>query len=149
MTERIAIAFFVAGCCFVIFGGLVAAVTGPLDLDQGSWLAAYLVLVCGVAQCTIGKAQERLAALPVSARLGWSQLTCWNLGNAAVIAGTLTTAPIIVDIGGALLLFPLLTTIRAVRHSRQQILGWSYRAAIALLLISIPIGLALAHLRAT
>ncbi len=32
----------------VIVGGLVAAVAGPLGLAQGSWLAAYLVLVCGV-----------------------------------------------------------------------------------------------------
>jgi len=35
-----------AGC--VIVGGLVAAVTGPSGLEQGSWLAAYSVLVCGV-----------------------------------------------------------------------------------------------------
>lgn len=31
------------GC--VVLGGVIAAVTGPLDLAHGSWLAAYLVLV--------------------------------------------------------------------------------------------------------
>jgi hypothetical protein len=43
------ILIFVGASC-VVLGGLVAAFTGPLQLTDGSWLAAYLVLVCGEAQ---------------------------------------------------------------------------------------------------
>ncbi|MCE5292393.1 MAG: hypothetical protein LLG14_24605, partial [Nocardiaceae bacterium] len=52
-------ALVVLGMSQVILGGLVAAVTRPLALTHGSWLAAYLVLVGGVAQYTMG----RVAAL--------------------------------------------------------------------------------------
>jgi len=139
--------FVIVGSCFVVVGGLVAAITGPLKLDHGSWLAAYLVLVCGAAQCAIGIAQPQLAARPVGARSYWIELICWNVGNAAVITGTLAAVPIVADIGGAPLLIPLVVTIRAVRASSRRLLSWGYRAAMGVLIVSIPIGLALAHLR--
>ena len=47
------------GICSVALGGLVAAVAQPLDLAHGSWLAAYLVLVGGVAQGAMGQARFR------------------------------------------------------------------------------------------
>ncbi|GAC1387204.1 MAG: hypothetical protein NVSMB43_26700 [Pseudarthrobacter sp.] len=31
---------YALGVGFIVLGGLVAAVTGPLHLDRGSWLAA-------------------------------------------------------------------------------------------------------------
>ena len=43
----------------VVLGGLVAAVTEPLDLTHGSWVAAYLVLVGGVGQGAMGRARLR------------------------------------------------------------------------------------------
>ncbi|HTM83819.1 MAG TPA: hypothetical protein VL179_02770 [Mycobacterium sp.] len=137
---------FIVGSCCVVVGGLVAAVAGPLKLDHGSWLAAYLVLVCGAAQCAIGIAQPQLAALPVRARAYWIGLICWNVGNAAVIAGTLAAVPIVVDIGGVSLLIPLVGTIRVVRTSSRRLLSLAYRAVIGILIVSIPVGLALAHL---
>lgn len=138
---------FIVGSCFVIVGGLVAAATGPLKLDQGSWLAAYLVLVCGVAQCAIGIAQQQLATHPIQARSYWTQLICWNVGNAAVIAGTLAVIPLIADLGGVALMIPLVVTIRAVQTSSRPLLGWGYRAVIGILIVSIPIGLTLGHLQ--
>lgn len=139
--------FFVIGSCFIVLGGLVAAVTGPLGLSHGSWLAAYLVLVCGAAQCAMGPAQQYLAVHPIPARTSWIQLICWNLGNAAVIAGTLTAVPVVVDIGGGLVTIPLILTVRAVRNSSRRLLCRAYSAAMGILIISIPVGLTLAHLR--
>ena len=86
-----------AGC--VVLGGLVAALTGPLRLAQGSWLAAYLVLVCGVSQYAMGRVPALVAAAPTPDRCGWTQLGCWNLGNAAVVVGTLLALPAVVDLG--------------------------------------------------
>ena len=116
-TDRPESILFIVGSCCVVLGGLVAAVTGPLKLDHGSWLAAYLVLVCGAAQCAIGIAQPQLAALPVRARSYWIELICWNVGNAAVITGTLAGLPIVADLGGIPLFISLVGTIRAVRTS--------------------------------
>ena len=87
------------GAPSVVAGGVVAAVTGPLELDKGSWLAAYLVLVSGVSQFVIGQAPARLAVRPISSRWAWSLVASWNLGNAAVISGTLLALPQLVDVG--------------------------------------------------
>lgn len=137
---------FIVGSGCIVLGGLVAAAAGPLKLDHGSWLAAYLVLVCGAAQCAIGIAQPRLAALPIPARVYWIELICWNVGNAAVIAGTLAAVPIVADIGGVSLLIPLVATIRVVRASSRRLPSRCYRAAMMILIVSIPIGVTLGHL---
>ncbi len=67
----------VLGALFIVLGGLVAAVTGPLDLVQGSWLAAYLVLVCGVAQFAIGtmQAAQNRGSDPMPRPRGWALAT--------------------------------------------------------------------------
>lgn len=143
-----------AGC--VILGGLVAAVTGPLGLEQGSWLAAYLVLVGGVAQVAIGLAPLWLTVRPPTPRLGWSTLASWDLGSALVIAGTLAGLPLVVDGGSVLLVIGLATALYAVRRGAQhpspegsaRHLGWAYHGLLLVLLVSIPIGVVLAHVRA-
>lgn len=139
----------VIGAALVIAGGLVAAVASPLELPSGSWLAAYLVLVCGVPQYASGRLATRAAA----SRLGWAMLACWNIANAAVIGGTLTRFPLMVDAGGILLLVPLIGALRALlRRDRVLLRGSGWRgilvALIVVLIISMPIGLVLAHLRA-
>ena len=145
VTDRPESILFIVGSCCVVVGGLVAAIAAPLKLDHGSWLAAYLVLVCGVAQCAIGT-QSQLAALPVRAWSYWIELICWNVGNAAVITGTLAGLPIVADIGGVPLLIALVVTIRVVRTSSRRLLSCGYRAAMGALIVSIPIGLTLAQL---
>lgn len=143
---------------FVLLGGAVAAVTGPLALAKGSWLAAYLVLVCGVPQYVGG----RVTAARQLGRAGWVLLAGWNLGNAAVVAGTLLSAPYVVDLGGAILLVPLLLLLwAALRHSDPEgaapgtVTGfggragrWLLIALLVVLIVSVPIGLGLAHVRA-
>ena len=49
-----------AGGVSIVAGGVVAAVTGPTDWDHGSWVAAFLVLVAGVAQLGVGAGQAQL-----------------------------------------------------------------------------------------
>lgn len=159
-------AMVVLGGCCVVLGGLVAAVTGPLTLDKGSWLAAYLVLVCGVAQYAIGSMHTRSDARYPRVARAWTQLACWNLGNVAVMAGTLTGAANVVDAGAVLLLIALgialvssldigPTDREAVERTAHEalpalldpvLLDWAYRGLLVLLLISIPVGVVLAHL---
>ncbi len=155
------------GAAQVVLGGLVAAAAGPLELRQGSWLAAYLVLVGGVAQYVLGRIPawfgDRAAGASIAA-----QLVAWNAGNAAVIAGAVAGVPYLVDAGGLALLFVLLTRIggvvrrrpAAANVSRQSALisrlsrglvtaAWAaYVALLVILTVSIPVGLALAYLRA-
>lgn len=129
-------------------GGLVAALTSPLDLPKGSWLAAYLVLVGGVAQCTIGRTQEALAPDSVPRKLWQMQYTGWNVGSLLVIVGSLTGEPYVVDVGGLLLLSALVIAVWVTRNAAASFLLWAYRAVLLLLVASMPVGLALAHLRA-
>lgn len=147
----------VAGACFVMLGGLVAAITAPLDLERGSWLAAYLVLVCGVAQYAMGWIQNRryagAAGSPTSV---WLRFGGWNLGNVAVIVGTLATVPLIVEAGSFLLVLVLLTTLRATWSSGTSfgdrapaLTIWTFRILLLILIVSVPVGILLSHLRNT
>lgn len=135
---------------WVITGGLVAAVTGPLGLDHGSWSAAFQVLVGGVLQAGLGVAQSALAGRPISRRVLAAELLTWNLGCLAVIAGTVLAAPLIVDAGGLLLVVAMAFMIRAVGRGAKGPASalWTYRAFLVLAFVSIPIGLFLAHTRA-
>lgn len=148
----------VIGCCCIVLGGLVAAVTGPLDWARGSWLAAYLVLVCGVAQYAMGHARtwNPEAAQPRSR--GWAQLGAWNLGNAVVIGGTLAGEPLVVDLGSVLLIIALAialhsarthagTAARSVVEPVSPLVHLAYRALLVVLVVSIPTGMVLSHLR--
>lgn len=144
----------VAGVCSVVLGGLVAAVTGPLELGRGSWIAAYLVLVGGVAQCAMGQAR---AWHPEEARphgWTWTQFSCWNVGNAAVIGGTVVGQPIVVDLGSALLVIAVAIALHAERRvtgptarGASPLLLWAYRIVLLVLAVSIPVGMVLSHLR--
>lgn len=144
---RFAKALFVAGVACVVAGGLVAAVTGPLGLAKGSWAAAYLVLVCGTASCAIGAAQTRLLDRSIAAPSAWTQAGAWAAGNAAVIAGTLTGLPLVVDAGAALLVAALGIALGRTRGAAARPATWAYRLTLIALLVSIPVGMVLAHLR--
>lgn len=137
----------------MILGGLVAAVTGPLGLAKGSWLAAYLVLVCGVASCAIGAAQARSGPASMRSPRTWMLLGCWGAGNVAVIAGSLTAVPVVVDCGAALLVIALVLALADAGRSAWlptrsgRLIGWTYRGMLVFLMISTLVGAVLAHLR--
>lgn len=146
------------GSCCVVLGGLVAAVTGPLDLVRGSWLAAYLVLVDGVAQCAMGQARRWRPDVVQPRRWGWTQIGAWNLGNAIVIGGTLMSAPLVVDLGSMLLVIALTIALHTTRRVTgaaarpaaerpSPLVHWVYRTLLLILALSIPVGMVLSHLR--
>lgn len=139
----------ITGAAAVVLGGLTAAVAEPLALAKGSWAAAYLVLVVGVAQIAMGSARQRWNRDDSDAG-GWAQFTMWNLGNVAVIIGTATSAVLVVFAGAALLVVALVLAILATfgiegGHARTMLLG--YRALLVLLGISIPVGMVLSAIR--
>lgn len=153
----------VTGTVAVILGGLIAAMTAPLALTRGSWAAAYLVLVVGVAQVAMGMARQQWTAADARRHGGWWQLACWNIGSIGVIAGTLLGATAIVAVGSALLVAALvlafLASLAAVgdsdtRHSarrrgarRHRAVLIGYRALLIVLTVSIPIGVILSWIR--
>lgn len=147
------LAMIVAGGACVVIGGLVAAITGPLDFSHGSWLAAYLVLVGGAAQYAMGRVRGWRVEADRSPSRAWAQFGGWNLGNAFVIAGTLVSAPLVVDAGSLLLVFALLVAFRAALPARgtsaSPLLIWTYRILLLVLIVSIPVGMVLSHLRNT
>jgi hypothetical protein len=147
-VDRVGRTGFALGVALVVLGGLVAAVTGPLDLAKGSWLAAYLVLVAGVSQCCLAVQHRVLRIADASANRLLAILVGWNLGNLLVIVGSLTSAPLVVDAGGILLLAALVAAMAATWAHRALARAVLYRVVLAALIISIPIGLTLAHVRA-
>ncbi|HET9647805.1 MAG TPA: hypothetical protein VFP34_06190 [Microlunatus sp.] len=141
--------FVAVGFGCVIAGGLVAAVTGPTGFRAGSWVAAYLVLVAGVAQIGLGVGQRLLAVRAPSPSMVVVELFAWNAGSAAVVTGTLTGSALVVGVGGAGLAAALGLFLYHVRRSRSH-RRWQlmlYRGLAALLAVSIPVGLFLSVLR--
>lgn len=142
-----ALVLTVLGAACVVAGGLVAAVTAPLDLAHGSWAAAYLVLVGGVTQYVMGRMRSSYDPGRVAWR-GWAQVVGWNGGNALVVGGTWTEAPLLVDLGSLLLAGALLTALYDDRGTRSpRVLRWGFRLLLLVMALSIPIGIVLSHLR--
>jgi hypothetical protein len=143
-----ALPFLAIGTACVIAGGFVAAITAHAPTEHASWVAAYLVLVAGVAQVALGAGQALLARRRPSARLVVGELVTWNLGNAAVIVGTVAGVTVVVDVGGAALVVALVLLLAATTGRRRT--GWPlwvFRGLIVVVLVSIPVGLVLAELR--
>jgi hypothetical protein len=138
--------FAVSGAASIVAGGLVAAAVATAPSQLGSWTAAYLVLVGGVAQVALGIGQAWFAPRSPGRGTVTTELAGWNTGNAAVLAGTLLGAGWLADIGGVLLaavLVVVLARIRgAVSHPPWPLL--LYRVLIVLVLVSIPAGLVIA-----
>lgn len=131
----------------IVLGGLVAAVTGPLQWPRGSWVAAYLVLVTGVAQAGLGMGALLLGRRPPSRTSALVELFAWNVGSALVIAGQLLDSVVALAVGSGLLVVALVLWERDVRGSGAGAWVWGYRALAFLLLVSIPVGVTLSIVR--
>jgi hypothetical protein len=133
-----------AGC--IVGGGVVAAVARPTGFGYGSWTAAFLVLVLGVAQIALGGGQAWIAAETPDRRFVQGQLIGWNLGGALVITGTLTAVPALTSVGGVVEALALVLFLIGVRHAGSAP-RWArlvFRTVVAVMAVSIPIGLVLA-----
>jgi hypothetical protein len=141
---RASVPLIAAGAVSIIAGGLAAAVTGPTGWEHGSWVAAYLVLVAGVAQVGLAVGQAGLVARHVTSRAVVVECVLWNAGCVTVIAGTLLSLPVAVAIGSAPLVATLamssLTVRDPVSHPRLTL---AYGLLGVVLLASIPVGVAL------
>ena len=140
----------IAGAVSVVVGGLAAAVTGPTEWSDGSWVAAFLVLVAGVAQLGIGAGQAYLVVTTPTVAFVTAQVVMWNVGCATVIAGTLLSSPATVAVASAPLVAALVMSMVALRgHSGAQrsVVLVGYRLLLLGVLVSVPIGLALSVAR--
>ncbi len=144
---RTIVPMVILGSGSIVGGGLVAAVTGPTEWANGSWVAAFLVLVAGVAQLGLAAGQVAFGSLP-SPQVGIIKAVLWNIGCVAVIIGTLATSPITVAFGSVPLLAVLVVSLVASRGvTRWPMTALLYRALLGVLTVSIPIGIALAWIR--
>jgi hypothetical protein len=141
--------FVVVGVTWTTVGGLAAAVTRPLGWELGSWTAAFLVLVGGMAQVGLGVGQAWMGEVHPPARLRTTELVAWNAGVVLTVAGTFAGQPPVTSLGGVALAVALGSFLVATRERSARARGWqvAYRALVAVVLISIPIGLALSWLR--
>lgn len=141
--------FVVVGSVCTIAGGLVAAVTRPTGFELGSWLAAYLVLVGGVAQIALGVGQAWLAGEPPRQTEVRAEAVTWNLAVVATVAGTLVPAPILTTLGGIATVVALGRFLAGVRTAgaASRTARTLYRGFAAIVLVSTPVGLALAWIR--
>ncbi len=140
--------FAAVGVAAIVAGGLAAAVARPTEWSDGPWVAAYLVLVTGVGQIGLGLGQAALAPPPPARRLT-IQLLLFDGGSLLVVVGTLVTAPAVVTVGGVVLTGALVSFALSGRApSDQRVLRSCYLGLLAILIVSVPIGLALSWGRA-
>lgn len=130
-----------AGALLVLAGGFVAAAGGEAPSRHLSWASAYLVLVCGSAQIFLGGGQAFVGSRAVPPRLAAVQLAAFNLGNAGVLAGTLSGAAPVLYAGSAVLLVALALFAWSTRSATGPRLHVTvYRIVLVALAVSVPIG---------
>lgn len=144
---RPALAFVILGGACVIGGGLLSAASAPASSYHSSWAAAYLVLVAGVAQVVLGLGQAAVVRAQVSRRILALELVSWNLGNAAVLTGTLLAVPVALYLGTALLITTLVLILVVTRRSPAGLALTATRVIVTMLLISMPVGIVLQALK--
>ncbi|HLZ38830.1 MAG TPA: hypothetical protein VKP64_13990 [Mycobacteriales bacterium] len=83
-----ALPYALVGAALVLAGGLIAAVGSATEWRRAAWVAAYTVLVGGVAQIALGAGRVLLGGVPPSSGERWAELLGWNLGSAAVVVAT-------------------------------------------------------------
>lgn len=138
--------FFGIGSLSIIAGGFVAAVTRPTGFDLGSWLAAFLVLVGGVAQLVLGLGQAWMAAEHPRPSVVAAEILLWNIGMALTVVGSLTSIPVVTTIGAPLVIAALVLFLLGVRNAIGGV-RWPlllYRSVTVIVLVSTPIGVVLA-----
>ena len=146
---RSGIVFVAVGSVLIVVGGLVAAVTRPTGFDEGPWVAAFLVLVGGVAQMLIGGGQAALVTEAPSRVTLAIELATWNLACAATVIGTLIASPPLTTLGGVALIASLIVFLMVVLKQGARP-GWArtaYVTVVGFVLISTPVGLLLAWVR--
>lgn len=135
--------FLAIGTAAVVAGGLIAAVSRPLEWERGPWLAAFLVLVVGVGQAGLGIGQSFVAGGVVAGRVVAVELGLGNVGALAVIAGRLSSTPAVAIAGSLLFAGALAVFARQSSRGRRPRgrLARSYRSLLVVLAASVPVGI--------
>lgn len=135
--------FAALGSVSVLTGGIVAAaIAAPHPTRHGVWAVAYLVLVGGVSQIALGAGQALLTDTPTSAKRAGITAVLFNLANIGVLTGVISGLIPVLHPSATLLMVTLGLCLYGVRGSTRR--GWplySYRLIVAVLALSIPIGL--------
>lgn len=150
LNQRVAAAapFAALGTVAVVGGGALAAAVAYHPTEHLVWMVAYLVLVVGTVQWVFGAGQAWLAERAPRAPTVWGQWLVFNLGNAAVIGGTLGNRTGAVAAGTLLFVAAIAWFFAGVRRCRVRGWGTVYRVLLGLLFASACTGLlisALAH----
>ncbi|GAB3038856.1 hypothetical protein GCM10027052_18180 [Parafrigoribacterium mesophilum] len=148
--QRPAIPFLILGGVSVIAGGVLSAAAAPAPSYTASWAVAYIVLVAGVAQLVLGLGQAQLASHQPPGRVVAAEAVAFNLAHVAVLLGTIIGAAWMVDIGAALIVVALGLFIWSVRGASagNRWMLYGFRVMILIVLITTPIGVVIANLKA-
>ncbi|QDQ98597.1 hypothetical protein [Tomitella fengzijianii] len=148
---RWSLPFIAVGAAAVVGAGVLAAATASRPTEFTVWANAYLVLVVGVVQIVLGLAAGVLAVRPAGAAVVASAFVLFNAGSALVITGTGLDGVVgwnvaLVDVGGAALIPAMGLFLYLVRGARSGAWLHLYRIVVAVILVSMPIGLILARI---
>jgi hypothetical protein len=140
---RSTVGFVVCGGVLIVAGGVVAAVNSAAPFTHGSWLAAYLVLVGGVAQVLLASGR---AAIGSGSGRQLGRLMLWNFGSLAVPAGVLSDTTAWVTFGSVALLWALALCAPAGFHPApgRRARAVAYLALVVSLAASVVVGSVLA-----
>ncbi len=143
--------FIVVGVAAIVGAGVLAAATASRPSEFTVWANAYLVLVVGVVQVALGLAAGVLAVRPVRTTIVASAFALFNAGSALVITGTGLDGVVgwnvaLVDVGGVALIPAMGLFLYLVRGARSGVWLHLYRFVVAVILVSMPVGLILARL---
>ena len=141
--------FVEVGFAYVAAGGAVAACTRPTGFELGPWVAAYLVLVGGVAQLVLGAGQVVLPVEPPTAARVRMELLVWNAGVVTTIVGTVLATPMVTTVGSLAVGGCSVSFFGARRVSAEPWPRWrlAHRAVASVVAASAGIGLLLAWAR--
>jgi hypothetical protein len=142
-----------AGASFLLGGAGVAAWNSVHPVDQGWWLASFLMLVGGIAQVLLGAGQRTVARprSPVHAHRAmiW-QASLWNAGTLLVPLGVMTDVRLPVVAGSCALMTALARLAVALWHAgpppgeRVERLRASFVSLLVFLAVSVLVGTILA-----
>lgn len=149
MKKKSSVIFVGFGSLAVIAGGLLSAFVAGNPSYVTSWAVAYIVLIVGVVQIALGLGVGRLARRQSSTLLLTSAFLAFNLGNAAVISGTVIKYAtgdntILVDIGSLLTALAMIFFIRLVRGATKTKWLIAYYILVGVVFVSMVVGVFLA-----
>ena len=140
-----ALPFMVSGLAAIIAGGGTAAAIAYHPTEHLIWMVAYLVLVVGVMQGAFGAGQAWLAQDPPHPHVAWYQWALYNLGNAAVIVGTLDDRFDLVAAGTVLFAVAIAWFLFGIRTARWRYWGIGYRVLLGVVFATSLIGLVISR----